>query len=214
MFESVKRLFRQDPDRSAEAWHRQCELTPDIWYLEQHHRQLIFVADDLMSDHRHNRILTEASASGVDPIHPYAYTVDDYKFYLKDLGKVSHPVLMEKDAELTGFVRFPPEPAQVKGELWSIRPYQFIKLDKLRQNGVQFVRKRVSIFLPAVDVVYTKAQPNPKLVTANGVVRAWMYVGIPEYWDTQLGGVFATKAAPIYEHDHPIPEVRRFYKFE
>lgn len=214
MFNAVKKLFHRDLDRSAEAWHRQCELTPDIWYLEQFRCQHIFIADDMMTDRIHNGLLTEASLSGTDPIHPYAYTMDDYKFYIKDLGKVSHPIIMEKDAELTGHVRFPPEPAQVKGELWAIRPYQFIKLDKHRQNGVQFFRKRVSIFLPATNVVYTKERPLPQLVTADGVIGAWMYFGVPEYWDNQLGGVFATKAAPLFEHDYPIPQVRKFYKFE
>jgi hypothetical protein len=41
-----------------------------------------------------------------------------------------------------------------------------------------------------------------------------MYVGIPKYWDDQIGGIFQTTQMDIQEHDNPRIWIDKFYQFE
>jgi len=190
-------------------------FTPDIWKLEQYMRQLIFVPDDMKSGGRLNRLLTETSWTPT-PLHPTCYTHDDYTFWKKDLGDASYPVVLPKDYRPSGYIRKDVIPAAIKGELWAIRPSGFLALDKQRQNGVQFRRERVMIKYPWRELGWSKTQPVPKISHLEyfTTVTAWMYIGVPEYWDNQIGGIFQTSQMDVFEHDVPKDWVNKFYKFD
>jgi len=187
--------------------------TPDIRQLMQYQRQFIFVADDMMYGGRHHELLDSPATMRV---HPACFTLNKFTLWKKDLGSHSFPVAMEESFKPSNFLRWAVEPAKVKGELYTIRPSVFwLKLDIHRQNGVQFRRKRVAIILPYRQVRYSKARPIPE-VTDEYIhpVQAWMYIGRPEYWDDQLGGVFRTSEMTLHEHDKPRPWIEKFYKFD
>lgn len=203
----------EDINPEAYEWHRQNVMTPDLWKLIQYQRQLIFVADDMMRGHKNHALIADAAALAVT--HPTCYSLDKFTMWHKDLGHHSFPILMEETYKPTAFNRWPPELARVKGELYAIRPPQFIVLDKHRQNGVQFRRKRIAVTLPYRQVLYSKARPLPEISREYvHTVQAWTYVGIPEYWDKQFGDLFRTSGIDLREHDVPRPWIDKFYKFD
>jgi len=187
---------------------------PDIWKLEMYMRQLIFVPDDLKYGGPNHQLISESSWTK-EPLHPACYTHSNYTFWKKDLGDKSYPVVLPENYRPSGFIRGEIIPAPIKGELWAIRPSCFRVLDKHRNYGVQFIRDRVPITYPYREIGFNKKQPLPKISDEYfTTVTAWMYIGIPEYWDPQIGGIFQTSHMDVYEHDVPKPYVKQFYKFE
>lgn len=185
-------------------------LTPDIWKLEQFERQFLFVVGDQIE----RNLAQEASFVPI-PKYPVCYSHESVTLWKKDLGVRSYPIVLPKSYRPTGFTRYPIEPAPVVGELWSILPNQFILLDKHKQNGIQFRRERVDVQFPYHEVGWSKERPLHKISRQYFVTKpAWMYIGIPEYWDTQIGGIFASAQIEITEH--PVPRTRnnKYYRFE
>lgn len=215
MFQALKKLVGFDKtNETVTAWAHQNQHSPDLWRLMQYQRQWIFIPDDMKMGHRHHKLISEESASGVDPFHPACYTRKNYTLWKKDLGTESFPIAFEESFKPSNFVRWPPEPARIMGELYAIRPSQFILLDNHRQNGVQFIRKRVDISIPYVEARYSKEKPLPVLKDCLHTLQAWMYLGVPQYWDPLLGGVFDTHSLPLYEHETPRIWMKHFYKYD
>lgn len=186
-------------------------LTPDIWKLEQFTRQLLFVPCDLKTGGRNNELLRQASFVPL-PVYPLCYTTNKFTFWKKDLGKLSFPVPLPEGYRPSNFVRWEVEPARIQGELWSIRPRAFISLDILRQNTLQFRRERVRIACPWRDVYRTvsNAHISPDYIIN---IPAWMYIGVQNYWDPQIGGLFASAQIDTREH-YPTPWIDKYYCFE
>lgn len=181
--------------------------TPDIWRLEQYKRQRIFVADNVLDEQ-----LREASFVG-QPVWPECcYTHDKYTLWKKDLGAHSYSVILPENYRPTGFVRYPVEPAKIQGKLWAVSPTAFISLDKLRDNGVRFTRSRVRISLPWRFVAYSKKKPLPEISRDFlHTLDAWVYFGVPDYWDAMIGGIFASSQIEPSEHVHP--RQGKFFRF-
>ena len=160
--------------------------TPDIAFLEEHQRCLIFVFDDMMSGKTNADLIVETSVTGRWPL-AHVYTEDKFHFWKKDLGNLSYPIALEK--EVTGFYHgneLDKAPAKIWGELFAIRPQAFIKLDIERENGVQYTRRQVKVRLP-----YIHSNPIPDI--REVILPAWMYIGNHEYWDDQLAGIHTSK---------------------
>lgn len=217
MLSAVRKVFDrfQPVPAATNDFLRQTELTPDIWQLEQFQYLRIFVPCDMMTGKINNNLVKDASKDG-KPLHPTCYTHNDYTFWKKDLGEHSYGVPLPASYRPTGFVRWPVEGARIRGELWGIRPNQFIVLDRLRQHGRMFVRRRVPITLPYRTVSYddTRRLPNISDHKYFQTVDAWMYFGIPEYWDPQIGGIFAKAQLELHEHDQRRLWMNKFYKWE
>jgi hypothetical protein len=182
--------------------------TPDILELSQYQRQNIFVSDDMMRKGKLFDYIEETSLTGRHPMSG-GYTEEEFFFWQKSLGEDSFPVALRN--EVSGFCRNPPEKARIRGQLFSIRPYQFTKLDFLKDNQVQFIRERINILVPHYKSIYDKKRPIPEIVTSVSTVPAWMYIGVNEYWDDMLGGVFSSKPIPLLDHSRP--EIGKFYAF-
>lgn len=190
------------------------EYSPDIWQLEQYKRQLIFVPDDMKMGMPNNKLIADASFIP-RPKFPVCYTRPSFTMWKKDLGKASFPVILPDVYRPTGFVMWEVEPAPIQGELWSIEPSRFILLDNHKQNGVMFTRQRVDITLPYREVGW--GQSSLPIITddINKVsVPAWMYVGNVDYWDAQIGGVFARSQVEAKQPDLPRRRHNKFYSFE
>lgn len=187
--------------------------TPDILKLEKQCRLTIFVADDMQKGGALHEYVAETSLSGKWPLH-HGYTVDPFYHWKKDLGDVSYSVALED--QISGHVRWKDElarPARIMGELYSIRPRQIIKLDFLRENGLQFFRKEVDVYIPHSKVIYSKTNPLPALVDPKQqTFKAWMYVGNHYYWDDQLGGVLPSSPIPRLIHNRE--EIGTFTRFK
>lgn len=215
MYQRVKDFFSSKPEEAAVAWHQQNILTPDIWKLEQQQFQLIFVPDDMMRGRINNNLIAEAGYAGDTPVHPACFTLERFTFWKKDLGINSIAIAMEKEYKPSNFVRTPPIPAKIKGELYAILSPRIKKLDIHRQNGIQFKRIRTSITLPYRQVEYSSKHPIPNIsIEYIHTVEASMYVGVPEYWDDRIGGIFDIKECNQFELDEPKFWLERFYKFD
>lgn len=183
--------------------------TPDILELSQYQRQVIFVADDMMKGGKLFDYIEETSLTGRWPMSG-GYTEEEFFFWQKSLGKESFPIALRN--EVTGFCRNPPEKARIRGQLYSIRPYQFEKLDFLRDNQVQFIRERINILIPHSKTIYDRAHPIPEIITLMKTIPAWMYIGVNAHWDDMLGGVFSSKPIPLLDHHRP--EIGKYYKYK
>lgn len=168
--------------------------TPDIKFLERKQRHHIFVHDDMMKGQRNNDIVADTALNGIYP-QCHGYTEEAFFFWKKNLGKLSIPVALDQD--VTGYYRgndIDKSPGKIWGEVYSIRPSAFIRLDIEKENTVQFTRRRVQVKIPYI-------QSNPIPDVKEKILDVWMYVGNHEYWDDQLAGIHSSQ--PIEKvHDH------------
>lgn len=200
------------------------DYSPDFWRMEQFTKQFIFVCGDMMTNGDNNWMVAEACVNRVPEYPGHVYTDDLFTFWKKDLGINSYPIILPNNYRPTGFVRWPVEPLPIKGELWGIIPYQFKKvLDEHHQNGVVFRRERIRIRLPIIEIGWTARTSNPtsdekiplpKMHERYNTCMAWAYIGIPEYWDNQIGGIFARSQLSPCENDIPRKYVGKFYRFD
>jgi hypothetical protein len=178
----------------AESVLSGAEFTPDIFHLEQFKSQLLFVHDDMAQLQPNHDLIKEGSLSGFYPFN-YGYTTKSYSFLKKNLGLKSFPIALDIPIDVANQLpTYMSEEYRIRGELYAIRPLQFLKLDTHRQNGVQFIRRRVNI-----NIGYKKLYHH-SITDSKGVyhseynlgkeqmltVQAWMYVGREEYWRDQL----------------------------
>lgn len=159
-------------------------FTPDIAKLEKYKKQLLFVTDEWMDDRRQSFVL-----DGVSNNEGVAFSIERHLFLTKATDGT--PVAMPDE---NGF--------RIKGEVHSLDGKAFLKLDKLKQNRIQFIRKRVFLIYPyrnqgTIDngtftddgfllpdiLAGKKSWLGPERV---GHMSAWMYVGNPDYWLEQI----------------------------
>ncbi len=224
--------FRKIPkvDLSVyEKWvgeaNRRTDFTPDISELEQHEYQLLFVYGETQRGHPAFPIVNEGSAH----ICTAFTNTPGFTLWKRNRGLASTVValsapLPEKDAAPL----FPPThfgvltpSSRIKGELYAIRPYQMMELDKYHLNGYHYLRRRVHLAIPYSQVMWLKhPYLNPTTVysstyktdTKIRIVKAWMYLGIPEYWEPQLDGGYEftpVKLMRTYER----PWISNYYYF-
>lgn len=198
--EQIKLRFKHMADSA--------KFSPDIIKLERQRRQLIFVADDMMRHGKLHSYISEFSLTGRFPIYA-GFTEALMYMWKKDLGEDSYPVILDKD--VTGHYFGPKlEAAKVRGEVYSIRSFQFRKLDTLRENGYAFTRRRIWLTIPRYKVRYSKTDPLPGLQDWNARLETWAYIGNHDYWDDQLAGVLPSSPVPIVE-DHGRAWLKRYY---
>lgn len=181
--------------------------TPDIAYLNQREHQLVFICDGMqhrLPDHAS----IEAYTGGVWP----AFTEAPFSLWHRreDDNVIPLPYMNE-------FKRLT---APIKGQLIRMLTPRLIKLDEDKQNGIQFNRVRVDLSVPhrlswptrdreGIRYLFNKrdvvkhgyAPPTHHhendesfvMVTRYSTVKAWMYLGVPNYWKDQLDGGFAFK---------------------
>jgi hypothetical protein len=113
-------------------------FTPDISKLETYRNQLVFVCDEFMSDRRQHFVIEEdvVDIDGVRGI-VRAFTKDKFNHLLAPDG--------------TALSVPNPDGRLIMGELMVVKPSFFKKVDKLKQNRILFIRKRVPILDPYRD---------------------------------------------------------------
>src|SRR5258708_2088724 len=109
----------------AEDQHR-LQFTHDYAQLSQKKAHLVFIHDDMMQLQPNHDLVRAGSLSGFYPF-AYGYTTKKFSFIKKELGLKSFPVafeLKEKD-ELPVYMT---DEYRIRGEIYAIRPQQFISL--------------------------------------------------------------------------------------
>jgi hypothetical protein len=150
--------------------------TPDAINIERRQDHLLFVGDELMSHRRHNRPF-EGFRIGL------AFTQDKFAFMRKNLGSLTQGIPFQRSLRDVPF-----EP--IKGELYLINKKEVFVLDKYRRNTVQFHRIRVKLRIPYSQAKKVWVKDRARYEWAlqqtpfmDEDVTAWMYVGIPDYWE-------------------------------
>ena len=187
--------------------------TPDIWVLRRYHFQLLFVYGTQMQGHPQHELINDYGAYAAT-----AYTDGQFTLWKKRLGRESYPVALEgseylPDGHKASGYRCPewalPPHTRVQGEIYAIKTQQLINLDKHYQNTLEFKRKRVPLLIPyrKLHKIDTQGEPggiqefinqqfdiHDKVVTTENAIktiRAWMYIGISEYWTSQSNHLFS-----------------------
>lgn len=190
------------------------KYSPDYGWLEQFEYQLLFSPDDTKQNHSRHCLIEDSELVAT------AYTTHSFNYWCMEAGEDRIPIPMLNDNPKHTIRYFPP-PLKIQGEIHAVRPYEFLGLDTYKRNGVQFQRKRVNLILPYREVlqeeyIFDKVgdyRPIPMClqgkkgaVTSERVyiIRAWMYIAMPEYWDNLLDGGFrGFKTVNYYESRRP-----------
>jgi hypothetical protein len=108
------------------------------------------------------------------------------------LGKESYPIPLAKR-----YISVPS--ARIKGELYAVTPAQYKELDKYKVNGVHFIRVRVNLDIPYRQLVKTRQDQGTVLLEEKiQTVRAWMYVGVPAFWDHMIDSGYLFSPVKTY----------------
>lgn len=168
-------------------------FTPDMWKLQQHRTQLLFVCDDMMEGRRNFGLIKEhaVNVSG-------AFTTGRFRMWKKDLGKESFLIPIETTPE-DSMPICAAHPARIKGQVYAVVPARYSELDTHMLNGVQYLRRKVRIEIPyrmiqkvadrnSLDEETQKFSREVVITTpvCSAFMSVWMYVGISSYWDDQI----------------------------
>jgi hypothetical protein len=190
------------------------KYSPDYGWLEQFEYQLLFSPDDTKQNHSHHCLIEDSAFVAT------AYTTHSFNYWCMEAGEDRIPIPMQNDNPKHTIRYFPP-PLKIQGEIHAVRPYEFLGLDTYKRNGVQFQRKRVNLILPYREILQeeyifdgpTDYRPLPMCLKGKKgaltpekvyIIRAWMYIAMPEYWDNLLDGGFrGFKTVNYYESRRP-----------
>ena len=200
MWSPFSALFAEPskPTLEFNIWAKsETKYTPDILFLEQYDFQLIFVYDEFRRNHRHNQKL------GLDFICN-AFTKDYFSLWKKKLGRETSAIMLE-----SRFNTVPSYPVQ--GEIYKIRPQQFLELDTMKENGVCFYRKRITLDVPYRTVKWTKERGVFTTEEELQRIKAWTYIGIPDYWNPIIDGGYSFGIVNHYSSKKPW--VNSYYSF-
>ena len=164
-------------------------FTPDIYKLEKYQLQLLFVCDEWLSD-RHQSFVMKELGENLGK----AFTKDKFDFLIK----ATHP-------DKPSVILPNPDGNRIAGEVWVVEPSAFLKLDKLKLNGLQSLRHRVPILYPYR--YHGFVQNYDGYFTPDGILLPealqgkkhwigdeqiwmfegmWMYQGHPDYWQDMV----------------------------
>lgn len=215
MLKTLRKLLPGSKEPVAQQDPPDWAFTKDQWVLEQFIQQLIFIPrgmEDLVQD------IPEEDEVFVKEINPSVYSDANFLAYKWDLGPDrEYSLIMPGDFKPSGFFTHGsvPGPAKVHGSLHLVWAGKMYFLDKHLMNGVKYVRQRIRVIYPWRYVQYGKKNPIPH-ISHHGfkIVTAWTYVGVPSYWDSRIGGVFA-QPLHLYTHEgKPRPWIGEFYDFK
>ena len=193
----------------------QSRYSPDLGYLEQSEFQLLFSPDDTRLGYSRYSLIEDSVVLGT------AYSQETFSYWMQEVQAKDTvdriPIPMRQQGTPT--IRYFPPALKVKGELHAVRPWQFKGLDDYKRNREQFRRQRVNVLVPyRMRVDEHGADLHgievPAALRGKGhvfdlpekvyVIRAWMYVGLPDYWDNLFDAGFrGFKTVNHYESKRP-----------
>ena len=179
-------------------------FTPDLWKLEQHEYQLLFVHDQFMSRHPLHNVISPYIYRG-KPIAPGFTAESFWGFWKYKLGEASFPIAMVNRNRSETFLN---KIGRIRGEVVAIRPYMFLDLDKYYQNRVEFIRYRTNIIVPNRKLKTNTAIGDLMSDEYTETLRCWMYIGKPSLWLDMLDG--GQNFCPVRTHEQ-LPKKGMWY---
>lgn len=191
------RLFRKDQDFSPQVsldLPKVPAYTPDLGWLEQFEFQLLFCPDELQRSQPEYKHISEHSAFMAN-----AYTRKTFDYWEQRIGNTRLGIPLPASNITLGTLF--PRSCRIRGEIHAVRPAAFIEIDYYKENTIRFLRKRVELLLPYRPLLNRNVslrerhkelplalQGEKKMLGIEKVhiIRAWMYIGNPEYWDNLL----------------------------
>jgi hypothetical protein len=191
-------IFSEDDLEKARSY---AEFTPDIALLESRMSQFLFVNDHWQSGHWGHHMIRDYSV----PLGT-CFTQDYFVMYKHKMGPESWAVPLEDSP-------YDSPRAPIRGELHAIvPPVRFAELDTDRRNGVIFYRKRVTLVMPYQVEAWFKEGGMKRSEMRYQNIRAWMYVGVPEYWEQRVDkDFFLFNPVQIFEPKNP--DLHPYYNF-
>lgn len=175
-------------------------FTPDIADLEKRKFQRFFFYDETRIDNHSYGLIKEHIVNWT-----VAYTVKPFHTWKKNLGVHSFPIPFEVEG-------FAADAARIRGDLMSIESSHVPVLDKHKQNGLQFIRKKVPIVFAVEKVVH--GQDGSSIQTAGHTIqRAWMYIAVPEHWNSILN-TYSFSKLKVHDAGKPMGSYTVFDKNE
>lgn len=201
------------------------KFTPDVARIEAKMRWLLFVPDEMKTNHpdhdrlsRHARFVGEAFTSDTFTLWKERSNVD-----CKYARAIPLRLQYGKEGAFFPSLRLAIR-RTVRGELYYVNPLTLIKLDRYRENGVRFVRERVQVLMPRTEIhlkkislttegaekhVGTTVREEKRLL--GEPLNVWMYVGVSEYWEQHLDGGHGYTLVRVFQPNNP--ELSKFYCF-
>lgn len=179
-----KKLFGTKPDIPSLFEMEQAtsfaEFTPDIAILERRKSNLLFVFDEWQEGHRDFSMIEEYAV----PMGA-AFTKDDFVLYKRKLNALSYAVALDDSP-------FKVKKTSIRGKLYAIPrgedgSTRFIELDTVKENGVKFERRRVSVIFPYFYLGRGR-DGKPFRGYWEEVIRCYTYIGVQSYWEPLLKG--------------------------
>lgn len=200
----------------------QSRYSPDLGYLEMREWHLLFAMEDFKTNHTHHCLIEDSSFIAT------AYSTHHFNYWGMEAGDERMAIPLETNKIGTQTVRYFPPGLKVKGELHLIRSHQFLGLDTYKRNTVQFRRKRMNVIVPyremewkynrelcdAPEIPPALQGTRHAILSAEKVyiIRAWVYVAMPQYWDNLLdAGWRGFKTVNYYESKRPW--LREYYDY-
>lgn len=200
LFGDSRKSFDVPSSHWLNAADRVTEYTPDVAALERFEWVRIFICDEYQRDHRNYQHLTDSVYLAS------AFTEDKFTLWKKKLGQLTTaiPLHTEDQGPQPRWADQMRGPAIIRGELHAIRPQSLFLLDRLRENGVSFERRRVKVLLPVREEKWHSSNAGKISTTIQNVeMRAWMYVGVPGFWEPLLDGGYLFDQVKIYTPTNP-----------
>lgn len=172
----------------------QHHYTPDVNMLEQRQYQHLFLYGEDRPDLGNNMAKMEPFIADSPAI---GFTRDHFSMYEKKLGKESFPIALQAKFGYDAHTC-------IKGYLVSVEKSVLYNLDNYRRNGDLFQRIRTKVLVPYTRIRWIKdggnearggVQPPERAVKK---ISAWMYVGVPEYWNDHIDAGY---------HFSPVPKI-------
>lgn len=145
------------------------------------------------------------------PLCP-AWTMETFSLWKKNDVTIPTPIALKTNFEdpRISIIAFK---SKIRGELYRCTTADLIELDKYRQTGVQFERRKINIIVPILD-----ENGFPK--RAN----AWVYIGKKSFWEkplkqdidfslTHRGGLTGEFSIVSSYDDTRRPYIGRYYHF-
>jgi len=194
MWPALTSIFASSPfEQFNKLGLSETKHTPDLLKLTQYKFQLLFVADEMQQNHRKNHLVYENGAHLCA-----ALTQERYALFKHDLGKQSSSFMLEKRFHTV-------KSLPVFGELWAVRPLQFLQLDKYKENLVSSYRKRITLSVPYRALYYIHGDLDTSEWRSQKI-RAWAYIGRPDYYDPILDNGALHKPCNYYSPNQTFTE--------
>jgi Gamma-glutamyl cyclotransferase, AIG2-like len=200
-------------DRWIEEANTEVALTPDYMELEEKAFHLLFVYDELQNGHWMHKLIAGSMPEGE------AFTVDTFHVYRKRSHE-AYPIPILLHSQFYDVIDTRPgidEPsfsiplARIRGKLYLVRTERYLAIDNYKLNGIQYKRERVRCVVPFKRRQRITGSAYVALASSAQIVRAFMYIAIPEFWEKYLDGGLEY---PVVKTFDPRPDfVHAYYYF-